>query len=512
MGYKRIVTNENNPSTSRIIPFQSPLRPALPVVLGNVDFIGFEALLRRMDEILVASGLERLFLEASMDRYHAQAQLAGSTPTCKAILKHQQRSVQALRTMVLKPILGEDYRGLSRRLAECALFRDFCRIEEFERVKVPSKSVLHGYASWLPHAQMREFVDALTQAAASDEGMLGLANEIELRMFWWDSTAIKANIHFPVDWVLLRDATRTLVKAIVLIRRHGLRHRIGSAEAFLSAMNTLCMAMTQSNRCKDGKWTRKQVLRKMKKLVDTVARHARRYRDLLEAHWSETDWSQAQAGVVLARIDSVLAQLPEARRQAHERIIGERLVANDEKILSLYEEDIHVIVRGKAGAAVEFGNSLLIAEQEDGLIVDYELARESAPADSRWLAGSLERVGKLSGKPVLGVVGDKGFDSAANRNVLQAGEIFNALCPRNPEELARRQDDELFVACQKRRAQTEGRIAILQNKFLGGTPRAKGFTNRRAEVDWAVLAHNLWVLARLETREQRGKRTASAAG
>jgi len=33
-----------------------------------------------------------------------------------------------------------------------------------------------------------------------------------------------------------------------------------------------------------------------------------------------------------------------------------------------------VIVRGKAGAQVEFGNSLFLAEQCDGYIVDHELS------------------------------------------------------------------------------------------------------------------------------------------
>lgn len=112
---------------------------------------------------------------------------------------------------------------------------------------------------------------------------------------------------------------------------------------------------------------------------DTVARHARRYRDLVAEHWGETDWSEAQAGQMLARIDSVLEQLPEAKRQAHERILGGRQVAKGDKILSLYESDVHVVVRGKAGAAVEFGNSLLVAEQADGLIVDYELSRARPP-------------------------------------------------------------------------------------------------------------------------------------
>jgi hypothetical protein len=32
-----------------------------------------------------------------------------------------------------------------------------------------------------------------------------------------------------------------------------------------------------------------------------------------------------------------------------------------------------VIVRGKAGAEVEFGNLLILGEQKDGLIIDWEL-------------------------------------------------------------------------------------------------------------------------------------------
>ena len=58
-------------------------------------------------------------------------------------------------------------------------------------------------------------------------------------------------------------------------------------------------------------------------------------------------------------------------RQAHERIIGERQIRSKEKILSLYEADIHVIIRGKAGAEVEFGNTLLLAEQKEGRILDW---------------------------------------------------------------------------------------------------------------------------------------------
>jgi hypothetical protein len=237
----------------------------------------------------------------------------------------------------------------------------------------------------------------------------------------------------------------------------------------------------------------------MKQLTRVVRHHARRHRDLLDEHWEETDWTRAQAEQVLRRIDGVLAQLPAAVKQAHERIIGERLVKSADKILSLYESDLHVIVRGKAGAEVEFGNTLLIVEQAQGVVVDWHLYQESAPVDSGQLPGSLARLKiRLGAATIAAVGGDRGFDSAANRELLREAEIFNGLCPRGAREMKRRRHGARFNQMQRRRSQTEGRIGIVKNKFLGQPLRAKGYESRALGVVWSVLAHNLWVVARLE--------------
>jgi hypothetical protein len=69
-----------------------------------------------------------------------------------------------------------------------------------------------------------------------------------------------------------------------------------------------------------------------------------------------------------------------------------------------------VIVRGKAGAEVEFGNTLLLAEQPDGVIVDWHLHRDSAPADARQLPASLVRLEAAYGVDVVrALVTDRGF-------------------------------------------------------------------------------------------------------
>ena len=44
--------------------------------------------------------------------------------------------------------------------------------------------------------------------------------------------------------------------------------------------------------------------------------------------------------------------------RGYERIIGERKAPNAEKNLSVYEPEVHLIVRGKDGKEVEFGNRL----------------------------------------------------------------------------------------------------------------------------------------------------------
>ena len=50
--------------------------------------------------------------------------------------------------------------------------------------------------------------------------------ELESVIACVDSSCLKANVHFPTDWVLLRDAVHTLVQSILVIRKHGMRERI----------------------------------------------------------------------------------------------------------------------------------------------------------------------------------------------------------------------------------------------------------------------------------------------
>jgi hypothetical protein len=490
-----------------IIAFQPELCPALPLVVGNVDYRDFKTTLERIDVMLVDSGVESAFVRLRLQQVVAELDDSAEDGRRrrlgpKARNQIAEHAVRALRCNVARALVGGSCREFSWRLADSPLLQWFCRLGRLDVVRVPSKSTLDRYGRLVPEALVRKVVDHLNVAAAATSGSAGGALDLEeplsLDALLLDTTCVAANIHFPVDWVLLRDAARTLIKGIIVIRRHGLRHRIGDPGEFLRQVNRLCIEMTHSRRRPDGSKQRKRILRALKKLLKTIDGHARRYRDLLADHWDETDLHAGEVQQILARLDGVREQLPAAIQQAHERIIGGRQVANADKLLSLYEPDIHVLVRGKAGAEVEFGNTLLLAEQPEGVIVDWRLVQAQAPADSKFVSKSLARFANVfGGRRPAAIVGDRGFDSARNRDLLRQRGVVNAICPRRVSELRERLQDERFMALQARRGQTEARIGILKNGFLGRPCLRKGFVHRELYITWSVLSHNLWVIARL---------------
>ena len=265
--------------SSLIIPFPTELRPSLPTIVGNVDYLTLRRRLEQIESLLRASGLEADFVEQSLQGWLAPAD---RRPTARQQQQFQLRHRQALRCTILRTLLQEDYRGFSCALAGNPLYQWFCLVDALDQVRVPSKSELQRFAHWLDAAQMRQLIEGLLRAGMDPAGPLDLTQPVDLAEYFLDTTALKANIHFPVDWVLLRDGTRTLMKAVSLIRREGLKARMEPPPEFLRRINRLCIQMTHSRRQPESRKERKRVLRGMKKLVKVVGRHARRHRDLLD--------------------------------------------------------------------------------------------------------------------------------------------------------------------------------------------------------------------------------------
>ncbi len=491
------------------IAIQCLLRPALTVVDRCLDYDNFRATIERIDRLLIDSEVESQGVDLALER--------GQPMSVKARQKRANFALKALRMETLRYLLGGiSFRHLSRALGSSDLLADFCRVRHIDGIRGISKSTLERASKFFSEEQLRALHRTLTEVVGDADlarQVVGLDKPIDTTICLIDGTCLEVNIHWPTDWVLLKDVAGTLLKAIRLIReKAGLRHRMPiEPEPLARQMNRLCIQMTHSRRRKDSARQRKGILRQMKKLLKRIGEHARSHRELLQACWEQSDYSEKQVQQILTRMERMSELIPVVIKQAHKRIIGGRQVKNAEKILSVYEPDAQVIVRGKAGQEVEFGNTLFLGESVEGYLLDWKLYGSRTPSENEQMQESLQRQNRFNlAEPIAAMCADRGFASQRARRQLAQEGIYDALCPRDPKQLKKRMEEPHFRQLQKRRASTEGRIGVLKNRWQAGRLRSKGFANRSISVAWLVLSHNLWKVAKMLAQQDELKTKAAA--
>src|SRR5438552_5465761 len=183
--------------SSLVIPFPAELRPRLPTIVGNVDYLTLRQRLEQVDSLLHEGAVEQDFVDKALRGW---LERASNRPSVREQQRFQQRSRRALRCTFLRTLVQEDYRGFSCQLAGNPLYQWFCLIDALDQVRVPSKSELQRFAHWLGAGPMRQVIDGLLKMAVEKPRQLGLKEALDLEAYFLDSTCLKANIHFPTDW------------------------------------------------------------------------------------------------------------------------------------------------------------------------------------------------------------------------------------------------------------------------------------------------------------------------
>ena len=473
------------------IPFQGELSYELPEISNHKDYSNYRLLIERIDEIIKISGLDLSFAREQLDKVNTRL----SGPQSKSIVVH---AIKAYRCTLCKILLKKSYRDLSIMLADSSLLQRFCTIARIDgQLQIPTKSTLQRYAEMFDESFLHTQVDRLNRLAAEKGNALELQDPFTTDDVYIDATCMKADIHFPVDWVLMKDCMMTILKGIIVIRKHGLKYRIKKPETFMSEINAICMSMTSIGRKPGSRKERKTIFRKLKKISLIIKQHGINYAQRLrEERESKTDLSEAEAACILRRLDKMINLLPKAIEQANSRIISNKMIKNEDKILSAYHDNVNIIKRGKAGGQFEYGNPLFIAEQKDGIILDWKLY-ETDVKEPQSTKESIKRLTEDLDYEVKSLTGDRGCQSEANDKLLRKKNITSGLCPRDPAQFIEKMAEPSFRERQKRRAQTEARIGILKNSILDGTLYERSIENKQKKVAWAVLTHNLWCFARL---------------
>ena len=501
---------------SHQIPFRPvPISPSKP----NKHYREYREELETIDDILTRSGLDVFMIDLALKRRKLQAK--DERAYCRGLDAFIDHARTCFRTTILRALTQlESVRKMEISLSSDVLHQWFCFIPNYDQVRSPSKSTIDRSKRFFTQEDLQEAFKMLLQKASSDPenydpllenavNVLGFKMPPNLLEVWYDGTCMATNIHFPTDWVQLGDCCKSLLKTIGTIRKHGIINRMpaGGSSTLLSSLNQLLIALGNARRRKDSKKLRKKILRKLKKFSKRCAHHASQHKELLEKHRIEkTSLSIGQADVLIKNLDNILEQLPIIRKQAHDRIIGERRIKQNEKILSVYEPDIKVILRGKSGAEVEFGNQLMIGENRDGLITYYELY-DDVKNDWNRLETALEQTEDNIGDRLKLLVGDRGYSDAKTESRIAENypDLLNYICPKSTKEHNEKRLLEGFKESQKRRAQTEARIAILTNNYQRGRSLSKGIDSQRMELHWVMLAHNLRVLAQKRLAEEKAR-------
>jgi hypothetical protein len=480
------------------IVFQQSLRPEIPTVYGPIEYRRFREQLQEIDRILVTSNVEDSFLADTIDHDENRC---NELPRLKT----------ALRTNILRSLLNKSCRDLSCDIAGNQLYQWFICVDKLGGgITTPSKSEIDRFEKIWDDYQIESLIHLQNQTLASPEKSMKLyfsEKAFDFQTLYADTTCLKSNIHAPVDWLLLRDAARTILKSIQLIRRKGLFHRMPDPNQLMKDINKLTIEMTQASKPRDGKKKRKKVFRKLKEALKKIVKHGIRYVKLLKERWDTTILSKNEANLVIERLANIINQIDDTVQIAHSRIISEKLVHNNEKILSLYENDVHVLNRGKFGGAIEYGNNFYIAEQIDGIIVDWDFMKGNPKSDIKILKESVRITKARAG--LQGVATDRGFASSGNDKVLEKEGVYNGTCPRDINVLRVKMKDKTFREMQTRRAQTEARIGVYKGKFIGAKILRKGSENREKKVLWSLFTHNIWVVARKSLTNQEDLKKAA---
>ncbi len=230
-----------------VIPMQLEIKQELPEILGNADYQELKEKLERIGEIIIESGIEEemmsyaIFAAEEIGRKEAESRGEKYKGlSYKEQERLQETSLKALRCVIGRKLTGESYRVYSAHLADSSLLQRFCLLNRIGAIKVPGKSTLQRYEEMFPAEVLGEVICKLNMKAseeceAESDHVLGLKEAVSLSDYYADSTCVVGNIHFPVDWVLLRDAVRTLMLSVDWIRGKGIKNRMESPKEFIKA-------------------------------------------------------------------------------------------------------------------------------------------------------------------------------------------------------------------------------------------------------------------------------------
>ena len=320
-----------------------------------------------------------------------------------------------------------------------------------------------------------------------------------------DTFVVETNIHYPTESSLIGDGLRKIVPlAVALAAEHGLdgwrQH-----EHLLQKVHELVRDIGRKSRAK------KQGAERLKpgyqKLLALATMQLTRACQLLGAlGWPsnpklfslEQLKSRTAPGTPAELLLHYVALTERVCEIARRRVLYGETVANEEKLLSIFEPHTELINRGKQPAPIQYGHRVLVIEDAEGFVVDYRVVANGV-LDQDLVAPVMTDLQKQFGGRIQSASFDRAFHTPANQQGL--AEIVRTPCiAAKGREQGRQQQQEGTVAFRRARQNHPGvESAIGALQAGNGLQRCRDRSRRGYEryVGLGILGRNLQTLGKL---------------
>jgi len=401
-----------------------------------------------------------------------------------------------LRMMFLKFQYKLGYESLCREVSDSISWRIFCRLNLDDAVPAPST------LSKITTRCGADVVLRLNEALLTRADAAKLVKTGKVRA---DTTVVSANVKYPTDSGLLARAVTRVGKLVRRIKAAGGATRTAFRDATDEA--TARVHAIGAKLKLRGAEARQEAQATVLRLTDELA-------DLAQAAMADAAPVLGNARQALRRVTGrqrgllrkainelaiLISRATAVVAQTRRRVAGEK-VDSATRVVSLHEPDARPIKKGRLGKPVEFGSKAQVMDNEDGLILDYEV-KTGNPPDAEQLAPAVSRVHQRLGRTPERVAADRGYGEASVDNELEELGVQTVVIPRKGRPGKARQDLEHspeFRDLVKWRTGCEGRISHLKRRYGWDRSLVTGRERTATWCGYGVLAHNLVKVARLE--------------
>ena len=395
-----------------------------------------------------------------------------------------------LRLMFLKFRHRLGYESLCAEVSDSISWRRFCRIPL--EGKVPHPTTLMKLTSRCGEEAVAGLNEALWAKAAGAK----LLRTARVRA---DTTVISANVAYPTDSGLLAKAVGKLVRTARRVQAAG-----GATATAMTDRRRAAARRVREIASKlrtRGKLSREETTRAIARVTGQLADLAEKAAVQAAAvlRNGRRAAPKALSGRVRGRLRRALGELVVTVErtsaivaQARTRMAG-RTPDGATRLVSLHDPDARPIRKGRIDRPVEFGYKAQVTDNDDGIILDYNVECGAA-SDGSQLAPAIERVRLRAGRVPRAVTADRGYGQPAFERDLHDLGVRTVAIPRQGKISATRhkiEHNRAFRRLVKWRTGAEGRISYLKRGY--GWDRTR-LDSRQGAAIWCghgVFAHNL---------------------